>query len=173
MPDARFHIVDSLKSGPYIFNLFGTQQPVDTFTYNYSWSFSDTSTSTGPIVVHKFDSTGIYMAKLKVTDDFGCVDSFQHIITASSRIVVPNVFTPNGDNINDVLEVQTNGRSKYIFKVFSYSGMLVFELESVNISWSGENLSGAILSPGIFYYTIESLDTGNPFRQSGFIYLLH
>jgi len=113
------------------------------------------------------------MAKLKVTDDFGCVDSFQHIITASSRIVVPNVFTPNGDNINDVLEVQTNGRSKYIFKVFSYSGMLVFELESVNISWSGENLSGAILSPGIFYYTIESLDTGNPFRQSGFIYLLH
>ncbi len=176
LPDARFIITDSLNSGPYIYTLSAAPQPVDTSIHTYSsiynWNFSDNSSSTGPIVVHQFDSTGTYMAALAVKDDFGCVDSFHHIIRASSKIIVPNVFTPNDDNINDVFEVQTNGKSKYQFTVFSTTGILVYKLESVYVRWGGENLSGEKLNQGIYYYTIESLDTANPFHQAGFIYLL-
>jgi gliding motility-associated-like protein len=171
LPDARFVIVDSVTSGPYIYSLYAAQQPVDTFTYTYNWLFSDNTTATGPVLAHQFDSAGIYNVVLKVTDDFGCVDSFHHIIRASSKIIVPNVFTPNDDHINDVLEVQTNGKSKYIFRVFSPSGMLVYKLESVFIRWGGENLSGEKLNQGVYYYTIESQDPSNPSTQSGFIYL--
>jgi gliding motility-associated-like protein len=124
------------------------------------------------VVVHQFDSAGIYNANLKVTDEFGCVDSFHHVIRASNKIVVPNVFTPNDDNLNDVLEIQTNGKSNYLFRVFSHSGILVFKLESVFIRWGGENLSGLRLNQGVYYYTLESLDPVNPSTQSGFIYLL-
>jgi large repetitive protein len=173
MPDPRFDISDSVNSGPYIYNLVAAHQPVDTFTYTYNWTFSDDSTSIGPVVVHQFDSTGTYMARLKVTDDFGCTDSFPHVIRASSKIIVPNVFTPNDDKINDLLEVQTNGKSRYLFQVYSSSGILVFKLESVYIRWGGENLSGEKLNQGIYYYTIESLDTANPNHQAGFIYLIY
>jgi gliding motility-associated-like protein len=172
LPDARFIIVDSVNTGPFIYNLYATRQPVDTFTYSFAWIFSDDSTATGPIVFHQFNSSGIYNATLKVTDDFGCVDSVHHIIVASTKIVVPNVFTPNGDLKNDVLEIQTNGKSSYLFTVYSSSGMVVFKLESVFIRWGGENISGEKLNSGIYYFTLESLDPGNPSSQSGFIYLL-
>jgi gliding motility-associated-like protein len=183
-PDARFVILDSVSTGPYIYTLFAAHQPADTFihTYSstYSWIFYHTATSgpiidavdSGPVVNHQFDSTGIYMAALKVTDDFGCVDSFHHLIRASAKITVPNVFTPNDDNINDVLEIETNGKSNYLFSVFSPTGMLVYKVESKFIRWGGENLSGQKLNNGVYYYTLESLDNGNPFSQAGFIYLL-
>lgn len=172
MPDARFIINDSINTGPYIFKLYAAQQPVDTFTYTYAWNFSDNTSATSPVLAHQFDSSGIYFAKLKVTDDFGCVDSFQHLIRAISKIIVPNIFTPNDDGRNDVLEVQTNGRSIYQFMVYSPSGMLVYKTESAYIRWGGENLSGAKLNAGVYYYTIKSLDSAIPLTQSGFIYLL-
>jgi gliding motility-associated-like protein len=176
LPDARFVITDSVTSGPFIYNLYATQQPVDTFIHTYSWTynwlFSDNSSASSPVVVHQFDTAGVYKASLKITDDIGCVDSFQHVIRVSNKIIVPNVFTPNDDNLNDVLEIQTNGKSHYLFRVFSHSGILVFKLESVFIRWGGENLSGLRLNQGVYYYTLESLDPVNPSTQSGFIYLL-
>jgi len=177
MPRADFTIIDSISSGPYLFNFYAAAQDSTKYKYYYNWTFSDNKVdslfvNTLPVVVHTFDSIGLYYANLTVTDSFGCITTYKHLIRVVKPIVVPNIFTPNDDGRNDVLEVQTDGKTKFLFRVFSASGIMVFKTESVFIRWGGENLSGAKLNGGVYYYTIESLDPANPITQSGFIYLL-
>ena len=68
--------------------------------------------------------------------------------------VLPNVFTPNGDNKNDVFQpfdcpafVQSLS-----FKVFNRWGAQVYDTKDVNINWDGKNKSGKDLSAGQYYY---------------------
>lgn len=55
-----------------------------------------------------------------------------------NRIYVPNVFTPNGDGINDKLFVNTAGiRSLHYFRVFNRYGRMVFQTTDATIGWDG------------------------------------
>jgi len=83
---------------------------------------------------------------------------------------VPNVFTPNGDNIFDFFEVSTSGLSRLVFKVFSRSGSLVYQNQSYYIKWDGKNDNGKDLPEGIYYYIIEDLD-GFYENTKGFVYI--
>ncbi len=83
---------------------------------------------------------------------------------------VPNVFTPNGDNIFDFFEVSTTGLSRLVFKVFSRSGSLVYQNQSYYIKWDGKNDNGKDLPEGIYYYIIEDLD-GFYENTKGFVYI--
>jgi gliding motility-associated-like protein len=172
LPDARIFYSDSLVTGSYIYIFTAAPEAVDSFTYSYAWTFDDATTATTSRVVHEYDSTGTYPVSLQVTDDFGCIDSSTRTVAVTDKLIVPNVFTPNNDTWNDILEIPTNGISKYVFQIFSRSGMQVYKSESFWLEWDGYNLSGVLMSPGIYYYTIRSLDPANPLEQKGFFYLI-
>jgi gliding motility-associated-like protein len=66
---------------------------------------------------------------------------------------LPNVFTPNGDNANDLFVPLAYRFIDHIdFKVFNRWGNLVFETSDKQINWDGTNLRGQNLSEGIYYY---------------------
>jgi len=97
------------------------------------------------------------------------VDSLAQDSTAAS-LAIPNVFTPNDDDINDYFEVETDGETVYEFTVFTRAGIRVFHSSSPRIFWDGRSLSGEELKQGIYYYTIE--EVGNEtHEQAGTIYL--
>ncbi|TDE07423.1 T9SS type B sorting domain-containing protein, partial [Dyadobacter psychrotolerans] len=70
--------------------------------------------------------------------------------------VLPNVFTPNGDNKNDIFQpfdcpafVQS-----LEFRVFNRWGAQVYDTKDVNINWNGKNKAGKDLAAGQYYYEV-------------------
>jgi len=91
--------------------------------------------------------------------------------TAGAILQIPNVFSPNGDQVNDYFEVSTDGTTVYEFSVFTRSGTRIYHSHSPRISWDGKSLDGIELREGTYYYVIEEKGGTNPFEKAGFIYL--
>jgi len=91
--------------------------------------------------------------------------------SAGAKLTVPNMFSPNGDQINDYFEVKTDGTTVYEFSVFTRTGTRIFHSMSPRIFWDGNSLDGNKLSEGVYYYVIEEQGGNTPFKAAGFIYL--
>jgi len=84
---------------------------------------------------------------------------------------IPNVFTPNGDQVNDYFEVTTDGINVYEFSIFTRAGTRIYHSLSPRIFWDGNSLDGKELKDGIYYYVIEEQGGTSPFETAGFMYL--
>ncbi len=73
----------------------------------------------------------------------------------------PNVFSPNGDGVNDYLEIPlgNNLGNCTEFAVFNRWGHQVFTAEGNNFSWNGRDFSGQELPEGTYFYVIEVRET--------------
>ena len=100
-----------------------------------------------------------------------CVDS-------CSYYEIPNVFTPNGDDINDRLVAKTSPFiDKIDLKIFSRGGVLVFKTDDPEINWNGLHMrNDKLVSPGVYYYMCDVYEkrlTGIEARHiSGFIHVI-
>ena len=70
------------------------------------------------------------------------------------RVYVPNVFTINGDGINDRLVVGGLFIENYKINIFDRWGNNVFESNNRDLSWDG-NLDGKPMPSGVYVYLIE------------------
>jgi gliding motility-associated-like protein len=84
---------------------------------------------------------------------------------------IPNVFSPNGDQVNDYFEVTTDGTNVYEFSIFTRTGTRIYHSLSPRIFWDGNSLDGKELKEGIYYYVIEEQGGTSPFETAGFMYL--
>lgn len=85
--------------------------------------------------------------------------------------LIPNVFTPNGDNVNEVFTFTTNGQNYFTLKVYSRWGNLVYEKEGYSISWDGNTNSGGNCGSGVYYYVLTSDAKDERHNATGFIHL--
>ncbi|MDF1575080.1 MAG: gliding motility-associated C-terminal domain-containing protein [Bacteroidales bacterium] len=90
---------------------------------------------------------------------------------AGDPLEIPNVFTPNGDQVNDFFEVATDGSTVYEFSVFTRNGARIYHTLSTRIFWDGNSLDGKALQEGIYYYVIEEEGGSNPYETAGFMHL--
>ncbi len=89
---------------------------------------------------------------------------------------IPNVFTPNGDGINEILLAKTSALvEKVDFKLFNRNGLLIFSTEEPKLNWDG-TYKGKIVSPGVYFYQCDVFEwriTGlEQFHLSGFIHVI-
>lgn len=91
--------------------------------------------------------------------------------SADQPLEIPNVFTPNGDGVNDFFEVETDGATVYVFRVFTRNGTQIYYSRSPRIFWNGKTSSGTDVSSGIYYYVIEETGTSDPCEKAGFLHL--
>ena len=124
---------------------------------SYLWRFGDKKTSINFQPEHIYQEPGYYCIWLSVENTFGCVDSAKECITIkpSYTLFVPNSFTPNGDNLNDVFKPLAQSVVEYQMDIFNRWGLPVFTTRDINFGWDGGNEP-----QGAFNYVIEVKTNG-------------
>jgi gliding motility-associated-like protein len=93
--------------------------------------------------------------------DFTCGDFF-----------IPNVFSPNGDGLNDDINIHGFCIYTYHLKIFNRWGEIVFETTDKTNGWDG-TFRGKALDTGVFVYTVDGITIERkPFSKKGNITLL-
>jgi gliding motility-associated-like protein len=94
------------------------------------------------------------------TSDGVCVAKDEVMVLADcSSIFIPNIFTPNGDGINEVFEVEVRGTSQYELKIFNRWGVKIFESTNPDQPWTG---GGDYYVPdGVYFWTIVAINLNN------------
>lgn len=74
------------------------------------------------------------------------------------RHYIPNAFSPNGDNINDMFVVNLNCEFAKIeeldVQIFNRWGEHIFKSSSDNKEWNGHDLNGSICPSGVYAYVV-------------------
>ncbi|MDX2134477.1 MAG: gliding motility-associated C-terminal domain-containing protein [Saprospiraceae bacterium] len=123
----------------------------------------------GCYAVSAIDSVGNESALSEVI----CVDN-------CPQYILPNAFTPNGDEQNDRFTPFPGWRfiSRVDFQAFNRWGNLVFQTSDPSLQWDGRNMQGEQLSEGTYFYrclVYESRVGGEVLRSeilSGYIELI-
>lgn len=165
-PDASF---DYASSGTFNENIIFTDQ--STGATNWEWYFGDGSSSSSQNPVYLYDSTGTFNVSLVVTNAAGCSDSITVQIFVGG-IIIPNVFSPNSDQINDLFFINAGGLSEYKLSIFDRWGILMFESTDINQGWDGKNLNNKICPDGTYYYILKAITPLEDLSQTGHITIL-
>lgn len=155
---------------------------------NYFWDFNDendTANSFLPNPKHSFILNDVeieeggkeFMVVFTALNQQGCDTMFSHSVKViPMRLFIPNVFTPDGDGVNDVFRItepQSNSstgeegtfkskdddgfytvnhyyeRTKLV--VFNRHGRIIFKDEDYQSDWDGDNFS-----EGVYYYVLQA-----------------
>ena len=120
------------------------------------------------------------MLTLTVFDPItGCEQSrdvFFKAITACRDLVisVPNVFSPNGDGVNDELKVISSlVQEIQRFRIFDRWGSMMFETGDIHEGWDG-TFNGEMMNPGVYVFFVEAICPlyGSPLMIKGDITLI-
>ena len=140
----------------------------------YSWRPASTSNASTAIV-SPLSATTYYV---KVTDPNECSsleDSITIFVSINcSDVFIPDAFSPNGDGVNDVLELNILNKNciEYMtFELYDRWGTMIFYTEDINTTWDG-NFNGKKKSPGIYVYVFNAhLINGQVINTRSFISL--
>jgi gliding motility-associated-like protein len=106
-----------------------------------------------------------------------CMDTAWKVIQVDlpSRLVIPNIFTPNGDKVNDLYFLGTTNLSEINALILDRWGNKVYELisETGNVAWDGKNQTGQEVPDGVYYYIIKAKGKdGGDYNEKGTITLV-
>ena len=122
----------------------------DSFDYTWMTSLGTTLSRDSAYV---FDIPATYL--LDVENNFGCLakDTITVREGCEPELFLPDVFTPNDDNLNNDLEVIPAYITDFDFKVFNRWGELVFNSKNPEIKWDGR-FKGKVFGNQLYPYTI-------------------
>jgi gliding motility-associated-like protein len=69
---------------------------------------------------------------------------------------VPNIFTPNGDGLNDIFRMSLIENKCFHGYIYNRWGALIFETQHMNIGWDGtEQNTGEAVPEGTYFFVFE------------------
>jgi gliding motility-associated-like protein len=124
------------------------------------WRFGDGDSSKEFSPSHQYAVTGTYKVNLIFNQGNFCADTAENVYfidgDSGQQVVIPNVFTPNGDGINDCYQVTGVSQKcdEYHILIFNRWGIPVYENTNGNWCWDGKNQGGEDIPQGVYYYII-------------------
>ncbi|MBI1286835.1 MAG: T9SS type B sorting domain-containing protein [Flavobacteriales bacterium] len=170
LPIANFSISTdtTLPGGIFVDDILGM---VDSsiLTSEWYWDFGDGVTSNDSTPYHTYGETGTYDIQLIVRSGLECLDTMVISVNVVEGMIIPNVFTPNGDGWNDVFDVRTSAVGDYKLQIYNRWGNIVFENTSPLISWDGTTSAGVQAPAGTYFYVITNptMVSGNAIEDNG------
>jgi gliding motility-associated-like protein len=93
-------------------------------------------------------------------------------VTRALSLNIPTAFTPNGDGLNDVLEVKGRYLGNYTFVVVDRNGQEVFRGTQRSDVWDGR-IAGRAPVPGSYVWRFQQVaDDGQTFTRTGAVTIL-
>ena len=131
----------------------------------YSWSNGSLSSSISFAPLQ----TGDYCVTAVSAEGCGKKACITIEVSPESTIYIPNTFTPNGDDLNDVLYTPGTNIVKYQFMIYNRWGNLVFESDDMGKGWDGTYKGEPVKEDVYNYYLFaEGIDHA-VYKKTGFI----
>lgn len=134
---------------------------------SYLWN---TGATTSQILMKPLETT-TYCAT--VTSVNGCKGKacIEIQVKAESTLYIPNVFTPNGDGVNDQFYIAGYNLSQFDLKIYNRWGQLLFQTNDPMTGWDG-SYKGQVIA-GVYVYILSAKGyDGSDYKKSGHITLI-
>lgn len=146
------------------YGIFAIQDPIqftNTATGDYVsvlWDFGDGSFTGEENPVHTYLQVGSYVVTQTVTYPFGC--EYTRVITLivekGYKLIMPNAFTPNEDNLNDYFGPEYIGLNRLELNIYDTWGSLIYSESGDDIrGWDGK-VNEEEAENGNYYYTFSA-----------------
>lgn len=125
--------------------------------YSYSWDNGGITSTITDL------PSGSYT--LVVVDSAGCSNSTFGVVNDQNNncnyhIFLPNIFSPNADNHNDIFKIRGEGILSVSLVIYSRWGEKVFETTDPDIGWNGQ-FKGEDMNAGVFVYYLKATMINN------------
>ena len=88
------------------------------------------------------------------------------------KVVLSNVFTPNGDGSNDFLFIQSEGLQDFSVVILNQANKIVYQSTDSKFSWDGKLASGDDAPAGNYIYFVTAKSpTGKSIQQSSTLFI--
>lgn len=119
---------------------------------NFEWNNGQISSSISNL------PAGIYT--VTVTNGYGCKDSMSAIVEnisydCESFMLVPNVFTPGDDGVNDVFLITTHRILLTNLLIVNRWGDLIYESTNPSSGWDGTTMTGENATAGVYFFVLD------------------
>lgn len=156
-PLAQYQVVPPSPQGVGVVAQFtDTSVPNGTTITGWSWDFGDGSPvghEQNPSMV--FEEPGTYPVTLTITSADGCTSTVTYeYVVIPSDVVIPNVFSPDGDEYNEDLEfVNAQFFNNNHLRVYNRWGQMIYESANYKNTWRPRDVP-----EGTYYYVFAMAD---------------
>ncbi|MBC8266636.1 MAG: gliding motility-associated C-terminal domain-containing protein, partial [Flavobacteriales bacterium] len=135
-----------------------------------SWDFGDP----GMNISYSFTDIGENKVNLIVLNKTtACADTIDFVIDVQGLGDITNVFSPNGDGVNDVFAFENHGMDILSVMIFNRWGQKVFETDVSSAQWDGKNLKGNDELAGTYFYVLKAQGKdGYRYEEKGAVILI-
>jgi gliding motility-associated-like protein len=164
-------------------NVIFSDATIDSFgnpiSVNHTWYWSnDGAAEPFPNDITTFEhvftevgSNDVYV--LVQNANSGCIDTVNFIIDVQGIDYITNVFSPNGDGINDEFVFDEFGIKIISVEIYNRWGSLVMNWTDLDKGWNGRGSDGQDLPDGVYFYSLTAEgEDGHYYENKGSITLL-
>lgn len=151
---------------------------------SYEWSFGNGNSTTATDLSSQnqvYDSVGTYLVTL-IAINGNCTDTAFVTVTVIPPYVppvyvpvdikAPNIFTPNGDQVNDFFTFELLNIKELEVTIVNRWGNLVYASSTVPFSWDGKDATGNSVNEGVYFYKYTAKGAQDElFEGQGFVQL--
>jgi gliding motility-associated-like protein len=146
----------------------------------YIWNFGVTSSTLVQNTLsnpsYTYNAAGTYTVTLIAFGANGCNDTTiaSILVVDIASLTMPNIFTPNGDGINDVYAPIAHGMKTLSCVIYDRWGIKIVTLDNMNTAyWDGHTTSGIECTDGTYFYIVTATDINNKaYNLKGFLQLI-
>jgi len=136
----------------------------------YTWTLGNGigSTLINPPAT-SYTAVGTYTVVLYAQNG-GCIDSAKTVVTIDvpTTFIIPNIFSPNGDGVNDDFFIINTGINTLTCYIYNRWGELLFTINAPNQVWDGKAPNGGNAPDGTYFYILQAQGVdGKTYKQNG------
>ena len=129
---------------------------------SFLWLFDNIDSSVMVSPTYVFDSAGEFLVSLISFSDKGCTDTITALLSIKKEVLIyiPNIFSPDGDKINDGFAVFGHNIEDFLLQIYDRWGNVIWETNKFykekghSEYWYGTDKNGKMVPVGTYIWKV-------------------